>query len=105
MTLHSDVGLASLVVDRLSDVDVWARQVLGGLIGSDDTSARLRETLREFLDSQGSYTDTAARMHVHKNTVHYRVRQAEEQLGRSVNEQRLETEVALLLCEQLGLSG
>ncbi|BBZ75834.1 ABC transporter substrate-binding protein [Mycolicibacterium anyangense] len=105
VTLHSDVGLASLVVDRLSDVDVWARQVLGGLIGSDDTSARLRETLREFLDSQGSYTDTAARMHVHKNTVHYRVRQAEEQLGRSVNEQRLETEVALLLCEQLGLAG
>lgn len=104
VTLHSDVGLASLVVDRLPDVDAWAQQMLGGLMGCDDTSARLRETLRGFLDSQGSYTDTAARMHVHKNTVHYRVRQAEEQLGRSVNDNRLETEVALLLCEQLGLA-
>ena len=73
-------------------------------MGCDDTSARLRETLRGFLDSQGSYTDTAARMHVHKNTVHYRVRQAEEQLGRPVNYHRLETEVALLLCDQLGLA-
>ncbi|WP_201274385.1 helix-turn-helix domain-containing protein [Mycolicibacterium sp. CH28] len=105
VTFHSDVGLAGLVVDRLPDVDAWAQQLLGGLMGKDDTSARLRETLREFLDSQGSYTDTAARMHVHKNTVHYRVRQAEEQLGRSVHQNRLETEVALLLCEQLGLPG
>ena len=52
---------------------------------------------------RGSYTDAAARMHVHKNTGHYRIRKAEELLGRSVAHNRLETELALTICAQLGL--
>jgi DNA-binding PucR family transcriptional regulator len=40
-------------------------------------------------------------MHVHKNTVLYRVRKAEEVLGRPITEGRLSTEVALLACHQL----
>jgi DNA-binding PucR family transcriptional regulator len=66
---------------------------------------RLRETVRIFLDARGSFTDAAARMHVHKNTVHYRVRKAEEILGHPLTENRLEIEVALLVCDQLGLLG
>jgi DNA-binding PucR family transcriptional regulator len=65
--------------------------------------ARLRETVRMFLDAQGSFTDAAARMHVHKNTVHYRVRKAEEILGHPLTENRLDIEVALLACAQLGI--
>jgi DNA-binding PucR family transcriptional regulator len=40
-------------------------------------------------------------MHVHKNTVLYRVRKAEELLGRPVTDGRLAIEVALLACDQL----
>ena len=41
---------------------------------------QLRDTVRVFLDCDGSYTQAAARLH--KNTVHYRVRKAEELRGR-----------------------
>jgi len=63
--------------------------------------ARLRETLRVLLEANGSYLEAAARMHVHKNTVLYRVRKAEELLGRPVTDGRLAIEVALLACDQL----
>ncbi|UAK35884.1 helix-turn-helix domain-containing protein [Nocardia asteroides] len=69
----------------------------------DTTTARLRETVQTYLDVRGSLTDAAARMHVHKNTVHYRIRRAEEVLGRPLTVNRLETEVALMISEQLGL--
>ncbi|MFD9112099.1 helix-turn-helix domain-containing protein [Streptomyces bottropensis] len=70
-----------------------------------DATLRLRETVQVFLDAQGSFTDAAARMHVHKNTVHYRVRKAEEILGHPLTANRLDIEVALLACAQLGLGG
>ena len=43
---------------------------------------QLRDTVRVFPDCGGSYTQAAARLHLHKNTVHYRVRKAEELRGR-----------------------
>ncbi|MEV6098407.1 helix-turn-helix domain-containing protein [Nocardia sp. NPDC051981] len=103
LTVYSEVALAALFADHLPEVEAWARRVLGGLMGGDETAARLRETVRAFLDTRGSYTDAAARLHVHKNTVHYRVRKVEELLGHPLTERRLDIEVALLACAQLGL--
>lgn len=100
---HCRVALASLVVDHIVDVKAWAGRVLGDLMRADEATARLRDTVRVFLDTQGSFIDAAARLHVHKNTVHYRVRRAEEVLGHSLTENRLDIEVALLLSDQLGL--
>jgi Regulator of polyketide synthase expression len=101
---HSRIALSGLLVEQLGDVRVWVCRILGDLIRDDEAMARLRETVRIFLDTGGSYTDAAARMHVHKNTVHYRVRKAEEILGRPLGEGRLAIEVALLACDQLGLA-
>lgn len=101
---HSRVALTGLLIDQLDDVRVWARGILGDLVRDDEAMARLRATVRVFLDTRGSYTDAAARMHVHKNTIHYRVRKAEEILGRPLGEGRLDIEVALLVCDQLGLA-
>ena len=39
---------------------------------------------------------------LHKNTVHYRIRKAEEILGRPVQESRLDVELALSACRWLG---
>ncbi|MEU4595885.1 helix-turn-helix domain-containing protein [Nocardia sp. NPDC023988] len=100
---YADVALTGLLADDVTRVQAWAARVLGGLMGTDETAARLRETVRVFLDARGSYTDAAARLHVHKNTVHYRVRKAEEVLGHPLTEHRLDIEVALLACVQLGL--
>ncbi len=103
LTLHSRVALASLLVDHLPDTKAWVRRVLGDLMRDDETTARLRETVQTYLDARGSLTDAAARMHVHKNTVHYRIRRAEEVLGHPLTVNRLEIEVALMVSEQLGL--
>ncbi|MGV9675555.1 PucR family transcriptional regulator [Nocardia sp. NPDC003482] len=103
VTVYSDVALAALFADHLPEVEAWAGRVLGALMGGDESVARLRETVRAFLDTRGSYTDAAARLHVHKNTVHYRVRKVEELLGHSLIERRLDLEVALLACARLGL--
>jgi DNA-binding PucR family transcriptional regulator len=103
LVLHAHVALAGLLVDHLADVQAWAGRVLGDLMRDDEATVRLRETVQVFLHAQGSFTDAAARLHVHKNTVHYRVRKAEELLGHPLTENRLDTEVALLACAQLGL--
>ncbi|MGW5437774.1 PucR family transcriptional regulator [Nocardia asteroides] len=103
LTDYAEVALSALFTDRVPDVQAWASRILGGLMGADETAARLRETVRAFLDARGSYTDAAARLHVHKNTVHYRVRKAEELLGHPLTDRRLDLEVALRVCAQLGL--
>ncbi|MFB7718970.1 helix-turn-helix domain-containing protein [Nocardia sp. NPDC056100] len=103
LTVYSEVSLSGLLADDVTEVQEWAGRVLGDLMRDDETSARLRETVRVFLDTRGSYTDAAARLHVHKNTVHYRVRKVEELLGHPLTEHRLDIEVALTACAQLGL--
>ena len=80
----------------------WVIETLGTLAGDDDHNARLRGTLAAFLQENGSYKATAERLTVHKNTVQYRIRKAEESLGRPVGEDRLHIELALLASEWLG---
>jgi DNA-binding PucR family transcriptional regulator len=90
-----------------SDLDqlrAWVLETLGALATDDEQHARLRTTLRVFLETGGSYTATAERLSMHKNTVHYRINKAEEMQGRSFRDRRLGVEVALLAGEQLGSS-
>jgi DNA-binding PucR family transcriptional regulator len=75
---------------------------LGALAIDDEPQARLRETARVFLSTGGSFTATAEQLTVHKNTVHYRIRKAEEILGRPLQETRLDIELALSACHWLG---
>ena len=77
---------------------------LAGLAADDEQSARLRETLLVFLRSGGSYKTTAERLMLHKNTVQYRIRKAEESLGRPVGENRHDVELALQASQWLGSS-
>ena len=82
----------------------WVRSTLAGLATDDEHHARLRETLLVFLQSGGSYKATAERLMLHKNTVQYRIRKAEESLGRGVDENRLDVELALRTSRWLGPS-
>ncbi|WP_020665115.1 PucR family transcriptional regulator [Amycolatopsis benzoatilytica] len=95
VVLFDDVAVAALLTEQSEDVYRWIARVLGDLVGDEPGTEQLRETLRVFLDTDGSYTHAAARLHLHKNTVHYRVRKAEELCGRPLAENRLEVEVAL----------
>ena len=83
-------------------IRAWVIETLGSLADDDDHHATLRDTLRVFLHEGGSFKATAERLTLHKNTVQYRVRKAEESLGRPVGEDRLQVELALLACQWLG---
>jgi hypothetical protein len=82
----------------------WVLSTLAGLARDDEHHARLRETLLVFLRSGGSYKSTAEQLMLHKNTVQYRIRKAEESLGRPVGDRRHDVELALQASHWLGAS-
>ena len=82
----------------------WVLGTLAGLADDDEHHARLRETLRVFLQTGGSYKTTAEQLMLHKNTVQYRIRKAKESLGRAVGENLYEVELALQASRLLGSS-
>jgi len=82
----------------------WVLSTLAGLAADDDHHARLRETLLVFLQSGSSYKTTAEKLMLHKNTVQYRIRKAEESLGQALGENRQDVELALRASHWLGAS-
>jgi PucR-like helix-turn-helix protein/diguanylate cyclase with GGDEF domain len=98
-------GAVAPVAMMLGSADLlrgWVRSTLAGLAADDEHHARLRETLLVFLQSGGSYKATAERLVLHKNSVQYRIRKAEESLGRPVAENRSDVELALQVSHWLG---
>ncbi|MET8814863.1 helix-turn-helix domain-containing protein [Streptomyces sp. NPDC004549] len=104
VTVFGAVSPVALLCADIDDTRTWVWNVLGDLAVDDEHCARLRETLLVFLSTGCSYTATANRQILHKNTVQYRVRKAEEAVGSPVAERRTDLEVALLACQHLGAS-
>ena len=102
VTSFAEVAPLALMSGSLELLRVWVAETLGPLADDDDHNARLRDTLRVFLQENGSYKTTAERLTLHKNTVQYRVRKAEESLQHPIVQDRLRTELALLAAQWLG---
>ena len=75
--------------------------VLGPLAAPDEDTVRVATTLAVYLQENRSRARTAKRLIVHPNTVSYRVNQAEQILGRSIDTDVLELSVALALLPTL----
>jgi DNA-binding PucR family transcriptional regulator len=75
---------------------------LGALGANTDNDARLRETLRVFLGCGSSYKQAAEELNLHFNTVKYRVGRAVARRGREIAADRLQVELALLVCRWYG---
>ncbi|HET7356918.1 MAG TPA: helix-turn-helix domain-containing protein [Nocardioidaceae bacterium] len=74
----------------------FAARVLGRVLEYDArTGAGLVDTLEAFLACSGSWTRTAEALHVHVNTVRYRIERVEQLTGRSLA--RLEDRVDVFL--------
>ena len=97
-----EVAPVALLAEDIGAARSWVGRALGPLAADDDQTARLRETLHVFLSTGGSYQETAERLSLHKNTVFYRVRKAQEVRGRKVADDRFIVELALLACHWLG---
>jgi DNA-binding PucR family transcriptional regulator len=98
----SQVAPVAMMLTSKELLRPWVLSTLGGLAIDDEHHARLRETLRVFLRSGGSYKTTAEQLTLHKNTVQYRVRKAAESLGRPVGDNRHDVELALQASHWLG---
>jgi DNA-binding PucR family transcriptional regulator len=102
MTSFAEVAPLALMSGSIELIRAWVIETLGPLADDGDPNVTLRDTLRVFLQEGGSFKATAERLTLHKNTVQYRVRKAEEALGRPVGEDRLNVELALLASQWLG---
>ncbi|WP_411757733.1 PucR family transcriptional regulator [Streptomyces venezuelae] len=94
-------GLGKLMACIPVDVrNVYRDTVLGPLLGAGrGPGTMLMETLEVFLAHDCSWARTAEALHVHVNTVHYRVERIETLTGRDLS--RLEHKAdlrAALLC-------
>jgi DNA-binding PucR family transcriptional regulator len=100
----SQVAPVAMMLGSADLLRAWVLATLAGLAADDEHQARLRETLLASLQTGGSYKATAMRLMLHKNTVQYRIRKAEESLGRPVGDNRHDVELALLASHWLGSS-
>lgn len=81
---------------------VWMEETLGPLAQDSEFAARMRETIRTFYRHGASHKSAATALHLHANTVKYRVRKAEELLGRPLQSNRSDIELAVSICYWLG---
>lgn len=104
VTAFDDVGVSTvaLLVDDIGRTRAWVLEVLGGLARDTDNAARLRETLRVFLGNQSSNIATGKALNLHYNSVKYRIKRAAEERGSDRGHDRLDVELALLICHWLG---
>ena len=104
VTAAGDPGLAAvaLLAQNLAEGQVWVCETLGPLASDTEQDARLRETLRLFLRHELSYKAAAEDLLLHSNSVKYRVQRAVERRGRPIDDDRLDVEIALLMCHWYG---
>ena len=99
---YSEVAPVAMLLGPPDLLRAWVLATLGDLATDDEPHARLRDTLLVFLQSGGSYKATAEQLVLHKNTVQYRIRKAEESLGRPTAGNRHDVELALQASRWLG---
>ncbi|WP_051024211.1 MULTISPECIES: PucR family transcriptional regulator [Nocardia] len=102
----TDPGLtaAALLGENPAAVRDWVADVLGPLATDTASDARLRDTLRVFLRTGSSYKAAAQELDLHYNSVKYRVSRAVSRRGRPIADDRLDVEIALLVCQWYGTS-
>ncbi|TCJ31030.1 PucR family transcriptional regulator [Nocardioides jejuensis] len=101
ITLFADVEVLSIISSAGAAADRFVQRTLGELAQDTEANARLRETLHALLTT-GSVDAAARHLTVHKNTVRYRVAQAEALLGAPLASGRTEVELALRYLEAFG---
>ncbi|GAA1845772.1 helix-turn-helix domain-containing protein [Pseudonocardia ailaonensis] len=97
---YADVAVAALLAADLTGARDFVRRELGALV--EPSAEDLRTTLLQYLEAERSVAAVAAALHIARGTVTYRVRRAEQILGRDVGERRLALHTALLLADELG---
>jgi hypothetical protein len=107
VTAFAELGIHRLLlrVPEVNDVRAFAEEVLGKLLVEEQSSGmEYLKTLTVYFDENSSPRRTAERLHVHPNTVNYRIHRIEEitELSFDVHRDRLMAEVAVEIINGLG---
>lgn len=84
LTRYTDVELPVLL-GCTPEVDRFVERTIGPLLAPDEGAQRIRETVQSFLAHGGSSEEASKALMVHRNTIRYRLGQAEEMLGQPVS--------------------
>ncbi|MCW3007376.1 MAG: putative sigma factor, partial [Solirubrobacterales bacterium] len=97
--LHVDDHLADLALDAAREplAELAARRLAPLQDRTDAARERLQETLLAWLELQGSAPAVARRLHVHPQTVRYRLARLREQLGDALDDPQARFELQLAL--------
>ncbi|MGW4767059.1 PucR family transcriptional regulator [Nocardia sp. NPDC004278] len=101
VTRYDEVAVVAMATVDPEQARAHVVGVLGGLAADDEATYRVAETLAVYLEENHSRNRAAARLHIHANTVAYRVRQAESILGHAIGGGDLDLRVALALLPAL----
>ena len=94
--MYTDVSLTGLLSKDAQRARRFVDSELGTLAVNEDHNRRLLETLAAYLDSHSPKT-VARQLFIARNTVAYRLRKAEELLGRPITTRQPELRAAILL--------
>jgi sugar diacid utilization regulator len=93
-SLSQAIAARSVVLARRGEkptvVADGVAEVLGGLAAETESDARLRDTLRVFLNGGASYTVAAEQLALHSSTVKYRVGRAMARRGMPITDDRFD---------------
>jgi DNA-binding PucR family transcriptional regulator len=96
-----DLALDVLMTSDLDEARRFVARELGELADRSGPRQRIVETLEAYLLQGSSLARVSRQLGVHENTVAYRLRRAEEILGRRIDDHRLELQAALRLAALL----
>lgn len=105
VALGSVRGTKFAFVDRMRPIE-WAaarmssrfdRRLVAAFLDPIMSRPEASTTLRTYLDNGGSIAESAAQLHVHENTVRYRIGQIERVLGARLTDPRTAAEIVLAM--------
>jgi hypothetical protein len=102
--IWAEENLAALLVNSDTNLVDRLRQRLFGVLDdlTEKQRERMLETLRAWLDTQGSVPDIAERLKVHPQTVRYRMRQLQVTFGEKLQDADARFEMELVLRAESG---
>lgn len=98
---YDQVSLVGLLLENPEQAADFADRELGKLAEKSPHVENLRETILAYFECRHSPRAAGERLFVAKNTVIYRIKRAEELIGRSLDERPAETWAALLIAKSL----
>lgn len=102
VTGYAEVGALALLSADPERARWFVAEELGALAGTGPALGDLRETALCYLDCGRNLMDAARRLHVHRNTVVYRLAKIDRLLGRPLAERAFATQAALTLAALSG---